>query len=572
MSSCRFLSALIVLSLALPVAAQVTFNSTIYPAPANTSPGFSIAADLDRDGNPDIISTDSSNPQLLVWYGTGGGKFGSAELIGHLDGPAGNIAVGDFNNDGKLDILAATAQGNAIDLLINEGNRTFSVRSISTPDLPNWVAVGDFNNDGKLDFAVSSFKTNAGFQYIQIYLGDGEGGFTAGQVLPLPAPPALTFNVIARDLNKDGKIDLVNVGAPTTVFLNNGDATFTNAQALNAPNGGTYMWGSAGDVNVDAAPDLFLTNDQFCGEGCGSITSLDSWVNDGNGHFTLKQSLQPTGSTDDFGLLVDINYDGKLDMVFESDSVLEYALGKGNGTFGAVQQAGSLNGEFIGDFNPLLSHDLKNDGQMDIVSTSGDTGSIQVELNTSAKPDCLPPNSSAVGSTVCSPASGQKVNSTFAIRAAGNGPVDILRMEEWLDGKKVFQSLSNQLRNNVSTGVGPHTLTIVTVDVLNNISKKNLSLSAISCSAPATAGVRICTPTAGSTVSSPVSVVAASSPASGTSITAVRLYVDNGAKSTASGSRLSASVSMAAGPHHLTVVAYEANGHALTSSEMITVH
>ncbi len=571
MLSRRFLSAFIVLGLALPVTAQVSFNSTTYLSPANTSPSFSIAADLDRDGKPDIISTDGSNPQLLVWYGTGSGKFGSAEIIGHLDGPTGNIAVGDFNNDGKLDILAPTGQRQSIDLLINQGNRVFSVKSIPLPDWPSWVAAADFNNDGKLDFAVSSFKPDTGTSYIQIYFNNGAGGFTAGQMLPLPF--SLTFNVIARDLNKDGKIDLIDVGAPATIFLNNGDGTFTNAQTLNAPNGGTYTAGSVGDVNGDAAPDLFLTNNQFCGEGCGFIKSLDSWVNDGTGHFTLKQSLQPAdSSSDNFGVLADLNYDGKLDMVFEADPGLEYALGNGNGTFGPVHEAGALNVQFIGDATPLLNYDLNNDGLMDIISTSSGTNSILVELNTSAKPDCLPPNSSSVGSTVCSPVSGQKVNSTFPVRAAANGPVDIVRMEEWLDGKKIFQSLSNQLRNNVNTSAGAHTLTIVTVDVLNNISKKNLSLSAISCSAPATAGVRICTPVAGSTASSPVSVVAASSPPAGTSITAVRLYVDNVAKFTTNGSRLSTSVAMTAGTRHLTVVAFEANGHALTSSETITVH
>jgi hypothetical protein len=53
-----------VLSVAIPVAAQVSFNATTYPAPVNTSLGFSVAADIDRDGKPDIISTDGSNPQL----------------------------------------------------------------------------------------------------------------------------------------------------------------------------------------------------------------------------------------------------------------------------------------------------------------------------------------------------------------------------------------------------------------------------------------------------------------------------------------------------------------------------
>jgi hypothetical protein len=562
-----------VLSVALPVTAQVSFNSTIYPAPANSSLGFSVAADIDRDGKPDIIATDGSNPQLVVWYGTGGGKFGSPEFIGHLDGPSGNIAVGDFNNDGKLDILAATGQSHAVDLLINQGNRTFAVRPIPMPDSPNWVAVGDFNNDGKLDFAVSSSKPDTPdtvTNYMQIFFGNGEGGFTAGQMLPLPS--FATSFIIPRDLNKDGKIDLVVLGAPTTIFLNNGDGTFTAGQTFDAPIFGTYNSGTVGDLNGDAAPDLALTSMTFCGPGCGEDTTLESWVNDGTGHFTKKLPQLPVVITDALGQLVDLadlNYDGKLDMVFESDRGLGNALGKGNGTFGAVQQV--VTNGFFGNagISGLLTYDLKNDGQMDIVSTS--LASLLVELNTSAKPDCVPPNSSAAGSTVCSPASGEKVGATFPVRAAGNGPVDILRMEEWLDGKKVFQSLSNQLRNNITVTVGPHTLTIVTVDVLNTITKKSVSLSAIACSAPATAGVRICTPTAGSKVGSPVSVVAASTPPSGTSITAIRLYVDNRAKTTAGGSRLSTSVSLAAGLHHLTVVAYESNGHALTSSETITV-
>jgi hypothetical protein len=434
------------------------------------------------------------------------------------------------------------------------------------PDSPNWVAVGDFNNDGKLDFAVSSSRPDA-TNYMQIFIGDGAGGFTAGQVLPLPS--FATSFIMPRDLNKDGKIDLVVVGAPTIIFLNNGDGTFTAGQTFDAPSFGAYNSGSVGDLNGDAAQDLVLTSMTFCGPGCGEDASLEAWVNDGTGHFTKASPQLPDVNTDALGLLAnlaDLNYDGKLDMVFQSDGGLDHALGKGNGTFGAVQQDAT---NFFDGFSGLLTHDLKNDGQMDIVSIS--PSSILVNLNTSAKPDCVPPNSSAAGSTVCSPASGEKVGPAFPVRASANGPVDILRMEEWLDGKKVFQSLSNQLRNSITASVGPHTLTIVTVDVLNTISKKSVSISSIACSAPATAGVKICTPTAGSKVGSPVSVVAASTPPSGTSITAIRLYVDNLAKTTVGGPRLSTSVSLPSGLHHLTVVAYESNGHALTSSETITV-
>ncbi|HZZ15951.1 MAG TPA: VCBS repeat-containing protein [Candidatus Sulfotelmatobacter sp.] len=569
----RYLLGVFALAFSLPLVAQVTFSATTYPAPSSATQNLSVAADIDSDGNPDLITTDGSNPQVLLWYGIGGGKFGSPEIVGNLDGSTQDVAVGDFNGDGRLDILVTTTgPTNAVDLLINDGSRTFSKKTISTPDPAGYVAVGDFNNDGKLDFALSS-TDGTGAGYIRIYIGNGDGTFNIGSQLMLPKTNyyyQTTYRLMAADLNKDGKTDLVNVFEPTTVFLNTGNATFSTAQSITAPNGGTYVYGYVGDLNGDAAPDLFLTGNQFCGEGCGWIKSLDSYLNDGTGHFTLKQSVQPTGSSDSFGVLADLNYDGKLDMVFNSDGVLEYALGNGDGTFQAVQQSVPLNGQYSDSPTQLLPHDLNNDGLMDIASTA--SFSILTELNTSAKPDCGSPNSSSLTSNVCSPAAGETVSSSFPVRAVANGPVDIARIEEWLDGKKVYQKLLNQVRNTLTASVGQHTLTIVAVDVLNNIAKKNFSLNVINCPAPSTAGVHICTPASGSTLSSPVSVNAAATSASGTYITAMRLYVDNVAKYAISGSKLSASVALTTGSHYLAVVAYEANGQALKSTEYITVH
>jgi len=556
----------------LPLAAQVSLSSSTYPAPANAYPGDVVSADIDLDGNPDILTTDEQNPQVLVWYGTGAGQFGSAELIGGLDGVPFDLAVGDFNGDGKLDVLASiNSPTTAIDVLTNQGSRTFSKSTISFPDPPGFLVVADFNNDGKLDFGVASWNPTTG-SYIQIYLGNGDGTFTAGSMVVIPPVNSGggTYYVMAADLNKDGNVDLINVAAPTNIFLNTGNATFTNGQTISVPNGGTYTWGAIGDFNGDAAPDLFLTNNQFCGEGCGWIKSLDSWVNNGAGNFTLKQSLQPlNASSDDYGVLGDLNYDGNLDMVFEGDSTLEYAIGKGTGTFGTPHQWGSLNGPWTGYYNPLLTHDLNNDGIADVISTSSD--SIQVLLNTTAKPDCVPPNSASLGSTVCSPAPNQTVNSTFPVRAAANGPLDILRIEEWVDGKKRYQNLSNQVRNNLTLAAGTHSLSIVSVDVLGGIQKNKFSVTVSPCSAPPTPGVQICTPTSGATVSSPVSVVASATPASGTTITAMRLYVDNVAKYTVSGSSLSASVALSSGSHFIAVVGYESNGAAQKSTETITV-
>jgi hypothetical protein len=97
---------------------------------------------------------------------------------------------------------------------IRLGDGTGRVTSPSTPEIPldsysipTSVAVGDFNNDGKLDFAVTTLWSN-----VFIRLGDGRGGFTS------PGTPAvlvggLTWSVAVDDFNNDGKLDLVTANA-----------------------------------------------------------------------------------------------------------------------------------------------------------------------------------------------------------------------------------------------------------------------------------------------------------------------------------------------------------------------
>ncbi len=92
------------------------------------------------------------------------------------------------------------------------------------------------------------------------------------------------------------------------------------------------------------------------------------------------------------------------------------------------------------------------------------------------------------------------------------------------------------------------------------------------CAAPATAGVKICSPGAGASATSPVPITVAAKAATGTSIKAMRVYVDNVAKFTVNGATLSTSLSMTAGNHSIAVVGFEANGAALKTTETITVH
>jgi len=555
----RLISTLFILSCAFELTAQVTFAPVInYTAPSSSDQTKTISADLDHDGNPDLITLDRGLNQVLIRYGLGGGKFGPAQQIPVGITPT-DVQVGDFNGDGYLDIAVANSESSSITILLGYG-RTFTYSTISLNYSPYALAVGNFSGSGHLDLAVSGSG-------IQFFKGNGNGTFTPGSTLPQYA----CWQLLAEDVNKDGKIDLICVEAPTYVFLNSGNGVFSQAQAINPPaTDGNYVYGSLADLNGDAAPDLVLTDNGFCGPGCGYIYTLDTYINDGTGHFTFKQSFKPLTPT--YGTFADLNYDGKMDLAFVDQNstqqfLLGYYLGNGNGTFQALKTAG---GFFNNYAVSLLLRDVNNDGMPDVIGTMPDV--LQVELNTSATPDCSSPNSSKVAAHVCLPAAGSTVGSSFSVRAAANAPTSILRIEEWLDGKKVYQQLSNQVRNTLTTTPGTHTLTVIPVDIYGNYIKQTETITVTnSCSAPSSAGVRICSPASGSTVSSPVTFSAAAAPSSGTSVTAMRLYVDNVAKYTVNGNKLYMSVALSAGTHSVVVVGYEANGSALKTTEDITV-
>jgi hypothetical protein len=564
----RWISVFSVALCAVELVAQVTFGPlTNYAAPSGSSQATTISADLDHDGNPDLITIDDGLNAVLIRYGLGGGTFGAPEQIPVGIHPT-DVQVGDFNGDGNLDISVANYTSSTITILLGSG-RTFTPSTISTNSTPLALAVGYFSGSGHLDLAVSLDNSTQAGDYIQIYDGNGNGTFTPGNVISnFPCT-----QMIAADINKDGKTDIVCVNDVSEIFLNAGNGTFTMAQTLTPPaSGGLYVYGSLADINGDAAPDLVLTDNGFCGPGCGYIYALDTYINDGTGHFTLKQSFQPVG-TPTYGTFADLNYDGKTDLAFVDQNnnqqfLLGYYLGSGDGTFQAFKTTGAFFNSYAVS---LLLHDVSNDGLADVIGTSPQV--LQVELNTSATPDCSSPNSSKVAVHTCLPAAGSTLGTTFSVRAAANAPTSILRIEEWLDGKKVYQQLSNQVRNTLTTTPGTHTLTLIPVDIFGNYMKQNETITVTSsCSPPSSAGVRICSPASGSTVSSPVTFSAAARPSTGTSITAMRLYVDNVSKYTVNGNTLYTSVTLATGSHSIAVVGYEANGAALKTTQSITVH
>ncbi len=130
----------------------------------------------------------------------GNGTFGTATNVTVGSSPV-SVAVGDFNGDGKPDIVVADHGSDSVSLLLNNGSGGFStVTNFTVSSNPYAVAVGDFNGDGKLDFASANADGT-----VTIFTGNGNGTFAATNYTVGTSPISA---LAAGDFNGDGKTDL----------------------------------------------------------------------------------------------------------------------------------------------------------------------------------------------------------------------------------------------------------------------------------------------------------------------------------------------------------------------------
>ena len=272
------------------------------------------------------------------------------------------MAQGDFNGDGKMDLVVANWESNTVSLFLSNGDGTFqAAQNLSVSDEPFSVAVGDFNGDGKLDLAVG-FESPVG---VSILLGNGDGTF---QDPISTAAGYLNYSLAVGDFNKDGKLDLV-VGAygegVAYVLLGNGDGTFQPAVSYDL-GGATPLHIYAADLNGDGNLDLVAAS--------YASQTIAVLMGAGDGTFSTAQTYT-LSTTPDAIAIADFNGDGKLDLLATSqnDNNLYFFAGVGDGTFQSAQtiSAGSSSNVIgIGDFN--------SDGKIDVAYSNG--GNVSVML------------------------------------------------------------------------------------------------------------------------------------------------------------------------------------------------
>jgi FG-GAP-like repeat/Abnormal spindle-like microcephaly-assoc'd, ASPM-SPD-2-Hydin/FG-GAP repeat len=347
-----------------------------------SSPAGIVAADFNQDGDLDFATvwTVNSLMQLGVYLGDGAGHFtlNSTYQIGTGTGHTPRtIATADLNADGKLDLIVPDFENSAVAVLYGKGNGTFEnavefPAGVLNQTAPGSVAIGDFNKDGKPDIVVSSTNAYLILGGISVLLNTGSKTFSPPVLYTIPTNVG-TAQVAVADLNLDRNLDVVEISYESNfvaVFLGIGDGTFQTAKTSVVLNPSAI---AIGDLNGDKKPELVVSSAYN-----GTAYVL---LNKGSGNFQLSNiysvDVAPLAIA-----LADFNGDKKLDFIAGNNNgqFATIALGNGDGTF---QDSPHYNVGGSVATQDLAVADFNLDGNLDIVQGGGGSGvGLSVMLGT----------------------------------------------------------------------------------------------------------------------------------------------------------------------------------------------
>jgi flagellin len=303
--------------------------------------------DINGDGYNDVALKNSTDTRVLIYFGDASGSFATSRSLVFSTGSSDAIlSLNDLNNDGRSDIILASAFNNNKQIYISNSDGSFlAVRTVTGGG--DGTKYSDFNGDGNIDL-LSPNDFGSGFG---VHLGNGDGYFK--QVVYY-STGVTGSTATAADVNNDGYPDIIGLvgGSVPIVYMANSNGTFAVGKSYTSSGTSTL---TLSDFNQDGYIDI-ATN--------ANNLSIQFGNGDGSFRAAVSYSASYHGSSGQ-SYLVDQNGDGYMDFVTTNGSnTSRVSYGNSDGSFAAaVTNSIHANAASISAMG-----DLNNDGVPDILS------------------------------------------------------------------------------------------------------------------------------------------------------------------------------------------------------------
>lgn len=360
------------------------FGNVTALASAEPESAVSVSADFNKDGYSDLFVMNTTSVTGSIRINTGQNTFTTSQFDTGMAGAITDAATADVNNDGNIDVVLASSIG--IFVLTGTGSGTFNAeKSYAITRSFTSLVVGDFTGDGVADVAAAT-----GGSSLYVLQGNSNGTLRVERASALAGA---TSRIRAGDVNGDGSTEIVALVGTQVETLGIGSAG--QASRIGLINlGGSFNDIAVGDFNRDGYLDF---------EGVDTNGS-SIFLGNGNGTFTNRGSFSDGAFGGSINTSVfDFNSDGNLDIVSGGlfvDGTTYYSLliGNGDGSFQAAKTSLGVTQNFsnsnlsFGDFNRDGVIDVASgagSGTVDIVSSEFESVTTMQYLNLNTRADAL---------------------------------------------------------------------------------------------------------------------------------------------------------------------------------------
>lgn len=466
----RLLAAVLLAGTTVTLAAAQSNVSFELSADTHTTAGASVSdivsGDFNNDGKLDLIQCCGSN-SLLFRAGNGDGTFRPpvTAVTGPLSNGGQSLVAADFNRDGKLD-LAGLAGSGGLQLYIwyGNGDGTFQQAQVyATSAAGHSVAVGNFFKDGGPDLAVGEVNGN-----IDIF-GHDAAGFVLKKSINLGGPQYNLLEIDAGDLNGSGVSDIAaamtNTGQSGAVWVlwNDGRGNFTPVELDSYAEPAIHISRLNGiaqfDLIVGYTCNPQFTNGPGKGPNYNACAGFDVYYGQGGNKLYKRTVITDPGVFSAIDLRgIDLNGDGYGDIVATTSTSCFCSFGifvwtgNADGSFQQTPQEFILSTDSAG---PMAIGDFNRDGMMDIAVQEISDEHAEIALNSSSRAPCGTYKISP-SVTACQPVDKTYSLSPVRVRANSYDTTPMTGMQEYIDGHLEYSQRVTSFNTTFPEGLGSH--------------------------------------------------------------------------------------------------------------------